>query len=155
MRGDVNEGTGGGGGGGGRADRIDVEVSRILLSRRNGRAGEGSGASSLTELDDLMSTWSTSAPAVFPSLVSPAPEGDATAELLEAMSGALEEGGGNPCGISAEMLHLCSGTILHCKPASSSTACPAAATSSSCEKASTVAFPDGDQTLLDWKSLLA
>ncbi|CAN0378446.1 unnamed protein product, partial [Ectocarpus sp. 4 AP-2014] len=50
---------------------------------------------------------------------------------------ALEEGGGNPYGISAEMLQLCSGKILHCEPAGSSTACPAAATTSSIEKAST------------------
>ncbi|CAN0464713.1 unnamed protein product, partial [Ectocarpus sp. 8 AP-2014] len=78
-------GSGGGGGGGGNtvADKVDVEAAHTLLAMRSGSAGEASGASSLTELDELMSSWSTSAPAVFPSLVSPAPEGDATAELLE------------------------------------------------------------------------
>ncbi|CAM9657184.1 unnamed protein product, partial [Ectocarpus sp. 13 AM-2016] len=77
-------GSGAGGGGGNTvADMIDVQVAYTMLSMRSGSAGEGSGASSPTELDDLMSTWSTIAPAVFPSLVSPAPEGDATAELLE------------------------------------------------------------------------
>ncbi|CAM9952549.1 unnamed protein product [Ectocarpus sp. 6 AP-2014] len=77
------DGSGGGGGGNTVADRIDVEAAHTLLAMRSGSAGEASGASSLTELDELMSSWSTSAPAVFPSLVSPAPEGDATAELLE------------------------------------------------------------------------
>ncbi|CAM9406528.1 unnamed protein product [Ectocarpus sp. 8 AP-2014] len=66
--------------------------------------------------------------------------------------GALEEGGGNPYGISAEMLELCSGKILDCGAAGSSTACPAAVTTSSSGMAITVAFPDGDKTLLDWKS---
>ncbi|CAM9283941.1 unnamed protein product [Ectocarpus sp. 6 AP-2014] len=201
-------GSGGGEGGGGNtaADRVDVEVSQILLSMRSGSAREGCGASPPTEQDDLLSTWSMSAPAVFASLVSAKPERDTTAELLELIGqsgdtddlldavcfgssrppqnisfedwnlmdvqretmsassdvvpgvtdpdpkGALEEGGGNPYGISAEMLELCSGKILDCGAAGSSTACPAAATTTTSGIAITVAFPDGDKTVLDWKS---
>ncbi|CAN0049742.1 unnamed protein product [Ectocarpus sp. 8 AP-2014] len=204
--GEGGSGSGGGGGESTAADRVHVEVSHILLSMRSGSAREGSGASPPTEQDDLLSTWSMSAPAVFASLVSPAPERDTTAELLELIGqsgdtddlldavcfgssrppqtisledwnlinvrrgtmsassdvvpgitdpdpkGALEEGGGNPYGISAEMLELCSGKILDCGAAGSSTACPAAATTTSSGMAITVAFPDGDKTLLDWKS---
>ncbi|CAN0481763.1 unnamed protein product, partial [Ectocarpus sp. 8 AP-2014] len=51
--------------------------------------------------------------------------------------GALEEGGGNPYGISAEMLEPCSGKILDYNSASSSIACPAAATTTTREKAVT------------------
>ncbi|CAN0354079.1 unnamed protein product, partial [Ectocarpus sp. 12 AP-2014] len=177
--------TGGGGSGSGGdtvADRIDVETSYILLAMRSGSAGQESGASPPTEQDDLLSTWSMAAPAVFASLVSAKPERDTTAELLELIGqsgdsddlldavyfgssppyqtissedrnlmdvqretmsassdvvpgdtdpdpqGALEEGGGNPYGISAEMLELCSGKILDCGAAGSSTACPTVAT---------------------------
>ncbi|CAN0479597.1 unnamed protein product [Ectocarpus sp. 12 AP-2014] len=79
---EANDATTGGGGGGGSgsggntaADRIDVEVSYILLAMRSGSAGEGSGASPPTEQGDLLSTWSMAAPAVFDSLVSPEPNG--------------------------------------------------------------------------------
>ncbi|CAM9096481.1 unnamed protein product [Ectocarpus sp. 4 AP-2014] len=200
------DGSGGGSAGNTAADRIDVELSYVLLSMRSGRAGEGSGASPPTEQDDLLSTWSMAAPAVFASLVSAKPERDTTAELLELIGesgdsddlldavffgsspppqtissedrnlmdvqretmsassdvvpgvtdpdpqGALEEGGGNPYGISAEMLEVCSGKILNCGAAGSSTASPAAATTTSSSMAITVAFPDGDKTLVDWKS---
>lgn len=66
------------------ADDVDVRASNILLvAIRSRSGGEGSGASPPSEQGDLLSTWFMAAPAVFSSVLIPAPAESTTTGLLE------------------------------------------------------------------------